>query len=486
MMKSVSRKIIFLNPACDFNKCNGQSSLHPRDLIWPTSLLYASAKLNALGFTSEVIDCQSTYIKVDKLTEKILKKNPELLIINSTTSDIYYILKLAKEISEQSKLIKIIVMGQHVSFSEKELIFNNSNIHGSIKGEIISAVYNDDVISKLFGKKHIDFNDTNLFNQKQHVLDKNFDPDILPFADPKDLIIDNYKMFSIHTPTFSSPKWGFLQTSWGCPYKCNFCSQTLRFSFGNKWIAQSPLRVLNDMQKINKDFGICNFYFVDDIATYDKERTAAICEELIRKNTKYQWVIQTRSDCLDKSLIPLMKKAGCIGIKFGVESGNKEIQNSLNKNLNLDEAIKIGRAIKKSKISLTAYYMIGNPGETLSQMEETYKVAKTIGSDMIQIAIYTPYPTSNGFNMLDNKKREKLLSSPQRFSHYNTQIPINLSAVSNKELLTFHKNFYLRYYLSFPQFFRYLSKRAIYTIPQGFELNLIKKTFQYLHNRVPD
>jgi len=196
-------------------------------------------------------------------------------------------------------------------------------------------------------------------------------------------------------------------------------------------------------------------------------------------------VIQTRSDFLDEDMLPSLKAAGCVGIKFGVESGDPAILEMVSKNLSLDRTIEVGRAIRRSGLALTAYYMLGFPGETLAQMERTFEVARGIGSEMIQVAIYTPYPTSRGFDEFPPERKADLLAHPERFSHYNTAVPINLSAVTDEQLLAFQRNFYLRYYLSPRQLGRYLSRRALYTVPQGTDVPLIRSTLGYLLKRMP-
>ena len=49
-----------------------------------------------------------------------------------------------------------------------------------------------------------------------------------------------------------------------------------------------------------------------------------ILEEFYQR-LNIKWVCDTRVDKLDKELLQIMKKSGCIRVKIGVESGSDEI-----------------------------------------------------------------------------------------------------------------------------------------------------------------
>ena len=49
----------------------------------------------------------------------------------------------------------------------------------------------------------------------------------------------------------------------------------------------------------------------------------------------------------DKEMIEIMAKAGCIYMKFGVESGNKEILKNIGKPLDPEKAVKVSNGVGK-------------------------------------------------------------------------------------------------------------------------------------------
>lgn len=194
---------------------------------------------------------------------------------------------------------------------------------------------------------------------------------------------------------------------------------------------------------------------------------------MIRRRLPIRWTVQTRLDHLDRDLLRQMKRAGCVGIKVGIESGSLRISRLIRKELDPRHALQVSKEMRQIGIPLTACFLIGNPTETLAEMEETYRFACRLDPFMIQVAYHTPYPGSESYaqyaQALDVEGR----------SHFDGK-PLNLSAESDASLVRFHRSFYLRYYLSPRHLFRYLLRRAPNTLAQGYEFQMILQTGKYL------
>jgi radical SAM superfamily enzyme YgiQ (UPF0313 family) len=94
----------------------------------------------------------------------------------------------------------------------------------------------------------------------------------------------------------------------------------------------------------------------------------------------------------DEEIIKNLKKAGCIGYAFGVESTDSIVLKNINKPIK-PEKIKEGvRLLKKYGIISHATFSFGHPGETRDSMRRTFEFAKTLGCDNAQFSIATPYP----------------------------------------------------------------------------------------------
>ena len=445
---------------------------HPRDMIWPVSLLYTRSILEQQGITAQVVDTWPRVCAPSALVRQVQEVDPEFLFLETRSPTADLTLELAGRIHRLCPGTHIWAIGQHASEKPDDFLFEQSPFTGCINGEIepvVPAVVNG-------GQK---IEGTVLWDSGTGALKRYgsratlADPDALPILDPVGMDLDRYRMLSLHVPSVRRPRWGYLLTSRGCSYRCIFCSPTLRQSYGKTFRGQSPERVAEEMAFLNRRYGVDAFYATDDLFTADRHRVHGICEAILERDLKVKWTIQTRMDHLSRELLVHLKEAGCVGIKVGIETGSKRISEILNKNLDQQKVLDMSREMTKLGINLTACYLVGNPTESLSEMRETFEFAKKIGALMIQVAYHTPYPGSESF------ERYAARGPVVGKSHFDGS-PLNLSNVSDAELVRFHRNFYLRYYLSPGQFLRYVRRRAVYKLFRAEELRLLASTTGYL------
>jgi radical SAM superfamily enzyme YgiQ (UPF0313 family) len=228
------------------------------------------------------------------------------------------------------------------------------------------------------------------------------------------------------------------------------------------------------MVRLHQDHGVDAFYTIDDVFSLDKERVEEICRRLLQQNLPIGWTIQTRGDLIDKPILKLMKQAGCCGVKMGIESGVPRILKLIRKNATREQLLQAARDTQEAGLSLTTYYMVGHPTETREEMEETFRFARLVASDMVQMAFHTPYPGSATYEMYKDH-----VDDLSELSHYETQ-HVNLSEVDSATLERLQRYFYLRYYFSPPQFMRYLRRRAVYRLTDPTEWQLGLMSLKYL------
>lgn len=194
-----------------------------------------------------------------------------------------------------------------------------------------------------------------------------------------------------------------LITSRGCPFTCTFCSVNL--TMGRSWRCRSPKNIIKEIKLCIKDNNIKYFDILDDNFTLDINRAKKICRLIIKNKFKIKWSTPNgiRADRVDNELIYLMKKAGCIQVKFAPESGNKNIlDNIIKKKLDLEKVKEAVKICKKNKLSVEAFFIIGFPEETESDIWDTINYAKELrrlGCDFCYFFIATPY---FGTEMYDN------------------------------------------------------------------------------------
>ena len=216
------------------------------------------------------------------------------------------------------------------------------------------------------------------------------DLDSLPFP-AKDLFIGPHKHLDL----------GYIMTGRGCPFSCSYCASPKIWK--NRVRFRTVENVMEELVELSRDNNSSAVYFIDDTFTLNRNRVRKICLSIIDKGLKIKWKCDTRADCIDKELAVLMKQAGCICAKVGVESGSEKILRKINKKESKESMRKAASYIKRAGISLTIYLMLGFPEETDEDLEQTLEFAKELDADYYSLSIFAPYYGTKIYNELAKK-----------------------------------------------------------------------------------
>lgn len=151
-------------------------------------------------------------------------------------------------------------------------------------------------------------------------------------------------------------------TSRGCSFNCSFCS--VGDIWGKRVTMMSAGRIIEDIEKCVKDFGIKGVYFREDNFTISKSRVRKFCELLLRKLVNIKWCCETRVDTVDRDLLLLMSRAGCKALYVGFESGSDKMLKIYNKGTTTEQNRKLADWTKEASIDIAASMIFGHPQET--------------------------------------------------------------------------------------------------------------------------
>jgi len=447
---------------------------HPQDVSPHPDIGYSSAILEKEGHEVYLIDTEAEKYSFKKILFEIDKINPEVIFILTKTPTAKLTIKIAKKIKSKFKT-SIFLFGQHASSIPESFLFQGSPIDLCVIGEpeiTIKELLENFGQDSIFSVNGIAYYDRELKFTKPRELIQNLDS--LPLPKHNFFLNEKYKVY-YPINFLGRIKWGFMESSRGCPYDCIFCSPTLRLSYGKTYRALPPKKVVDEIEYLISK-GVNVVEFMDDIFTFDQERIVKICEEINRRGIKIKWTAQTRPDLVSKPLLKKMKLAGCSTIRFGIESGSDRILKLLKKNTTKEQIKTVFEWCKKIGILTVGYFMIGNPSETEEEIEETINFCRYLKPDMIQVAFFTPYPGSPSFDLLKNS--DKLCFN--KFSHYNRP-EFCLSNLSKDRLLKLQKIFYLKWFLLPHVFFTY-TKRKLLQLFFNFrnEFDFLIKTIRFL------
>jgi len=135
-----------------------------------------------------------------------------------------------------------------------------------------------------------------------------------------------------------------------------------------------------------------------------------LCEKIIanglNKNIYYKCPFRLDRNRLSIEMLLKAKEANFWMIFYGVENGNQEMLDRMNKNIIIADAIRAFKITRKAGICSYASFMIGNSGETKKTVSDSIKLSKKIKADFGSFAIAAPFP---GTKLYEIVKKNKLL-----------------------------------------------------------------------------
>jgi len=265
-----------------------------------------------------------------------------------------------------------------------------------------------------------------------------YDINTLPF--PARELVDN----RIYTTSLTTKdKFTTVLASLGCPYECTYCQEK-----STPYEHRSTNSVIEEIKDCKNRFGINEIFFLDPTFTIDRKKTIALCQSIINNKIDIKWVARTRPDLVDNELLDIMSKSGCIKIHYGIESGNQQILNNMNRKITISQIKNTIELTARKKIVTFGYFMIGNNNETKKSIKETIDLACSIPLHFAQFLISFPIPHTEILN--NNNKVLKMDLWLENYKGKNNTLDYWSPKHTNlsKEELSYWQNIaYLKFYL---------------------------------------
>lgn len=304
----------------------------------------------------------------------------------------------------------------------------------------------------------------------------------IQFTGPPDLIQDldslpfparhllNYKPYLVPPGMirgYAMERITTIFTSRGCPYPCIYCASSI--VQGKKIRRRSPANVITELESLVTDYDLQGFYICDDLVTGDRDWMIEFSRQLAQKKLELRWACQARVDRVDEEMIACMKRAGCIQLDFGVESGSNKTLKTMKKATKIEAARNAFQLTHKLKIRSCATFILGFPGETENDMEESYRLAKDIRADYTVFYFLTPYPGTPVYSMaIENNWIDPTMLAAEQFTHRQAFLPVMAIEHTPEKLVAirrrYQNHFFLRNYFCLHNLKFYISLLGILLI----------------------
>ena len=184
-----------------------------------------------------------------------------------------------------------------------------------------------------------------------------------------------------------------MLTSRGCPYNCTFCAST-RFWPNIRYF--SPEYMIEEVKHLRDTYGVRYITFHDDLFIANVKRLEGFHELVLREGLPQQgfrFSCASSATRITDDMARMLKEMNFVSVSMGLESGNQEVLNRLKgRAFKVDINEEAVHTLHRHGIHPHASFIIGEPQETLEQMEETYQFIRRNPLSLVNIYVLTPLP----------------------------------------------------------------------------------------------
>ncbi len=448
-------KVCVINPPWETDKGYGARSNcrwphveTTRFTHFPIYLGYTVALLEQGGIETCVLDCATDSLDSDGMMKTLEQEQPDLCLLEVSTPTIFQDLANGQRIKQELGS-KVILMGAHATVFDQQLLRDNSWLDGIIRGEFEQTALEiclkpwSEVLSFTFRSG------TEVIKNPERT--EFLDLDELPYP-----AWDKFDLSSYDWALLPSPAMLTIATR-GCPFQCSYCLWP-QLMYGHKQRRRSPKGLCDEIEFMQKKYGIKGLRFDDDTFALHADYVREICHELINRglNKTIQFSCFGHTSQPDEDLYRLMKEAGFIQIDFGIETGSSVVLDGLKKGTYIENARKTIAICRSLGIETYGTYMMGFPDETEDDIRQTLNLALELDTDFMQVSYVLPYP---GTKIFTECEQRGYLAYGNDWERYDGTEPVIINKVPREKLMKLYKRFWSRYFLR-PRYVIYFFRKS--------------------------
>ncbi len=431
------RRILLLNPSQ--NSVYGAFAVLPHPSL---GLAYIGTVLKQAGHSVSILDADSAGLTRDMLMTVLREERIEIIGIITVTPIYNNVVKLCTEIKKEFPSMVTLIGGIHPTLAPMESMAPDC-FDFAVKGEgeqtcldLIEAINAGGGYGNITGLVYREGGKVVQTAERPLIQEL----DSIPFPDWSLIKKMEYSYpDALYHPVFP------IFTSRGCPAACTYC-QTKNI-FTRRLRNRSAENILNEIEYLINAWGAKEIHIWDDVFTANKKVVFEVRDLMRERGLKIpiNFPNGIRADEVDPAIFAALVEMGTYQVAFGIESGNEEILEILEKGCTKAQVRDAVRWAKEAGLEVWGYFLIGAPGETRARIEETIDFAIDLDVDIAKFHIIEPYPGSKIFYQLASRK----LIDDYNYDNYGIHTgPVHhLEDVSCAEMLDLQKAAYRRFYL---------------------------------------
>lgn len=347
----------------------------------PFGVLYLAALL-------EENNIKVSIFKICKSNTQCDFRNYDIVGFSIPSSATYGIVKESRFRSVYGDNPTIIVGGVHPSFFPRETLVD-------LRADVVAIGCGEKTILEIVGshdsKDFTQINGICCTKDKSVIVTpiRSLDQGIdwLPF--PARHLLDESDFIMDDRLANTNLRMTHVMLSRGCPFSCHFCAvlqKKIQYRTGG--------HVRMELEHLKRKYLVKGFAIVDDNFIVNKKAVGDVCISI--KDLDLKWSALSRVDTVDYELLETMHEAGCIELKFGVESGSERILRAMGKNISVNQIRNAITLASSAGIGIKIFLVHGFPGENLITTRETISLLRDIGPAIERISLFrfVPLPGS--------------------------------------------------------------------------------------------
>ncbi|MDD2753540.1 MAG: radical SAM protein [Candidatus Portnoybacteria bacterium] len=334
------------------------------------SVGYLASSILADGHAVSIIDAHTFGYSPQEAARRALELGPDIVGLAANTHNRFLAIETARHVKKGDGRIKIFTGGPHFGLTAKNALAVVPEIDFVIKGEgeitsreLLKTNFKPDKMKDVLGLVWRD-GFGNIVENPDRAFMWNLDE--LPWPAWDLFGLENYGGTPIEK---GGDKTIGVISSRGCPNRCIFCS-SLAFHKGALRL-RSAENFVDELELLNKRYGFKAFKFWDDTFTIVRRHAEDVCNEILKRRLAIKWYAPCRVNTVDKELLALMKKAGCVRVNFGIESGSPRVLKIMKKGITMDQARTAIKAALEVGLDVTLNFLMIFPHETMADIAMT-------------------------------------------------------------------------------------------------------------------
>lgn len=182
-----------------------------------------------------------------------------------------------------------------------------------------------------------------------------------------------------------------LIASRGCPFRCNWCAKPI---FGDSYQLRPAKDVAREMFLLKESYGAEHLWFADDIFGLNRHWLADFANAVEELHGAVPFKIQARADLLTAEAASALRRAGCVEVWMGVESGSQKVLDAMDKGLRVEEIVSAREHLKRQGIRTCYFLQLGYPGEQWKDVQKTIALVRETRPDDIGVSFSYPLPNT--------------------------------------------------------------------------------------------